>query len=252
MRGDAVIEAADHRDGCERPRPWREPARQWPRTIRHRHRTAPCCPCPCLREHARLHGGIVFHRAMAVEMVRRDVGEDADVGLQPRHQVDLEGGKLQHIDAALRRLAQQEHRLADVAAHIDVEPRLRQHMADQRRRRRLAVGAGDGDDARTRGLRPRARRSRCRRSPRSRHARAFSTVQCGSGWVSGTPGLSTSASSVAKSSSWRLATGSPAARAFSTAGAESSQANTSAPPSRNASIRPCRSAPARTRRRACP
>ena len=29
--------------------------------------------------------------------------------------------------------------------------------------------------------------------------RAFSTVQCGSGWVSGTPGLSTSASSVAKS-----------------------------------------------------
>ena len=59
---------------------------------------------------------------------------------------------------------------------------------------------------------------------------AFSTVQCGSGWVSGTPGLRTSASSVAKSSWCKLLIGSPAALPLSTAGLESSQACTVAPP----------------------
>jgi hypothetical protein len=38
-------------------------------------------------------------------------------------------------------------------------------------------------------------------------ARGFSTVQCGSGWVSGTPGLSTRASSPEKSSPCRLVMG---------------------------------------------
>jgi hypothetical protein len=59
---------------------------------------------------------------------------------------------------------------------------------------------------------------------------ARSTVQCGLGWVSGTPGASTSVSTDAQSSSRRSATGIPAALAASTWAGLSSQAETSAPP----------------------
>ena len=44
---------------------------------------------------------------------------------------------------------------ADVAAHLDIGASRRQHMRDQCRRRRLAVGAGDADDL------------GCRRQPRA-------------------------------------------------------------------------------------
>ena len=69
---------------------------------------------------------------MAVEMVGRDVGEDADMRVEAGHQVDLEGREFQHIDAALGRLAQQEHCFADVAADINIKTRLLQDVPDER------------------------------------------------------------------------------------------------------------------------
>jgi len=64
--------------------------------------------------------------------------------------------------------------------------------------------------------------------------RASATLQCGLGWVSGTPGASTSAAIFDQSSSRRSAVGMPAAFAFATLCASSSKATTSAPPARSA------------------
>jgi hypothetical protein len=43
-----------------------------------------------LSEHSRLDGGVILHGAVPVEVVRRDVDQNAGVGLEARHQVDLE------------------------------------------------------------------------------------------------------------------------------------------------------------------
>src|SRR5262249_52036387 len=64
--------------------------------------------------------------------------------------------------------------------------------------------------------------------------RASPTVQCGAGWVSGTPGASTSAAILLQSIWRRSETGMPAARAFSTLSGVSSNATTSAPPASSA------------------
>ena len=63
---------------------------------------------------------------------------------------------------------------------------------------------------------------------------ARSTVQCGLGWVSGTPGASTSAAKPRQSAAERSTSAKPAAAARSRAFASSSQAATSAPPATSA------------------
>ena len=65
-------------------------------------------------------------------------------------------------------------------------------------------------------------------------ARASPTDQCGDGWVSGTPGASTSAAIFDQSSSRRSATGTPALAALAMRSALSSQPTTSAPPANSA------------------
>ncbi len=52
------------------------------------------------------------------------------------------------MDAARRRRLQIQHRHADIAAKLHVAARLAQDVSNQRRRRRFAVGAGDGDQRR--------------------------------------------------------------------------------------------------------
>ena len=71
-------------------------------------------------------------------------------------------------------------------------------------------------------------------------ARARPTDQCGAGWVSGTPGASTSAAIFDQSSSRRSAVGIPALAAWAMRAALSSQPTTSAPPENSAlaAIRP--------------
>src|SRR5665213_1089748 len=64
--------------------------------------------------------------------------------------------------------------------------------------------------------------------------RASRTVQCGSGWVSGTPGASTNAETSRQSISFRLCVLMPAALACSSLAVASSKAMTSAPPATSA------------------
>src|SRR5271170_2887261 len=63
---------------------------------------------------------------------------------------------------------------------------------------------------------------------------ASMTTQCGAGWVSGTPGASTSAEILLQLALRRSAVGMPAALAFATLAASSSKATTSAPPASSA------------------
>src|SRR5579883_2232655 len=65
-------------------------------------------------------------------------------------------------------------------------------------------------------------------------SRAFLTVQCGSGWVSGTPGARTSAANSRQSVLARSMIGSSVCLALSRAASLSSQAATSAPPASSA------------------
>ena len=88
--------------------------------------------------------------AMPVEMVRSDVDQKANAGVKRGREVDLIGRTFDDMGAARRRRRQIENRHADVAAHRDFAPGLFQHMGDERRGRRFAVGAGDGDERRVR------------------------------------------------------------------------------------------------------
>ncbi|MEJ0041972.1 MAG: hypothetical protein WDM81_07055 [Rhizomicrobium sp.] len=98
-----------------------------------------------LLQEARLHGGVVLEAAMAVDVVRRDVGKHRDVGHQAGREIDLVGRKFQHIDRLGSRRVEVEHRLADIAADLHVVARRREDVADQGGGGRLAVGAGYRD-----------------------------------------------------------------------------------------------------------
>ena len=110
------------------------------------------------REQPRLARHIAFEPIVAVEMIGRDVEQHRDIAVEAIGQVDLIAGQFQHIDAhplqvrLQRRLAQ--HRQADIAAHDCRIARLFDDMMDQRRRGRLAIGAGDADDLVRRQRRP--------------------------------------------------------------------------------------------------
>ena len=95
--------------------------------------------------------------------------------------------------AGARRLERQD-RGADIAAELHVVARARREMRDQRGRGRLAVGAGDRDERRVGRVQPplAAEQLDVADDLDGRAARE-PTVQCGAGWVSGTPGASTSA-----------------------------------------------------------
>ena len=104
-----------------------------------------------LRQHPRLDGGIIFHRAMAVDMIDRQVGQQRHVGLQARGQVDLEAGHFQHVNRLRTGRRQFQHRIADIAADLGVEAAGLQNMSHQRGGGGLAVGAGDRDHRRLAG-----------------------------------------------------------------------------------------------------
>ena len=91
--------------------------------------------------------------AMPVDMVGRDVEPHRDVGMEGLEQFELIGGKLQHVEAAFAERLEVERTAPDIAADFAAGAGLLEDVADQRRRRRLAVGAGDGDEPRP-GLRP--------------------------------------------------------------------------------------------------
>ena len=99
------------------------------------------------RKHVRLDGGIVLHRAVPVEVVRRQVHQHANIRLERWHQVDLVGRELNHVDGVIAGRRQQQRRGTDIAAHLNVKTGMGQHMARQRGRGGLAVRPGDADEA---------------------------------------------------------------------------------------------------------
>ena len=124
-----------------------------------------------------LGGDIALHPAVAVQMVRRHIGQDRHIRREARRQVQLIGRHLDHIDRIRRRLRQGQHPDADIAADVDAEARLLQHPTDQGRGRRLAVGAGDGDHARPLTLRQGGQRPREQlHIADDRHARLMSAL----------------------------------------------------------------------------
>ena len=139
------------------------------------------------------------------------------VGSSDGGEVDLEGGDLDHVVAAHPRRIERQDRRADIAAELHVALRRRQEMRDQRRRGRLAVGAGDRDEGRVGDVPPPlAAEELDVADDLDAGCLGQSTVQCGSGWVSGTPGASTSAAKSRHSASPRSTIGIPAAAAAST------------------------------------
>ena len=95
-----------------------------------------------------LGGHVARNIAMAIDMVRRDVEPHRDVGVEGLQQLELVGGELQHVEAALAERREIERTAADIAADFAARTGLLEDVADQRRRRRLAVGACDGDELR--------------------------------------------------------------------------------------------------------
>ena len=121
--------------------------------LRHQPSSTPTIAVP-LRLHAGdqalLDRGIMFQRAVAIDMVFADIEQDADRGIERRREVDLVRRHLDHMDAAHARRLQRQDRGADIAAHLGVVAGDPHQMRDQRRGGRFAVGAGDRDERRVR------------------------------------------------------------------------------------------------------
>ncbi len=84
-------------------------------------------------------------------MVRRDVEQDADRRVEARRKVDLIGGAFDHVGTVRRRRIEREDRHADVAAALRRQAARGEHMGDERRRGRLAVGPRHRDERRAGG-----------------------------------------------------------------------------------------------------
>ena len=94
----------------------------------------------------------MLQRAVTVDMVLADIEQNADRRIERGRQIDLVGRHLDHMHAAHARRLQRQDRSADIAAHLGVVAGDLHQMRDQRRRGRLAVGAGDGDERRVRRM----------------------------------------------------------------------------------------------------
>jgi len=102
-------------------------------------------------------------RAVALEVVRehvrdRDHGCDARVLGGGAQVLELVGGEFEHVAAVGAERTQRQRRRADIAADLDRAIAAGEDMADQRRRRRLAVGPGNTGN-----------RNPCRRARRKQH-----------------------------------------------------------------------------------
>ena len=112
-------------------------------------------PEPAGAEDLALRVDVSCHGSVAVEVVRRDVQEHGDVEGRLDGQIELVGGKLQDEGAVARHRREVEGGGSQIAADADAAgPGRAQQVADERRRRRLAVGAGDADVARLRQRAP--------------------------------------------------------------------------------------------------
>ena len=121
--------------------------------------------CRHAGDKALLYRRVIFHGAVAVEMICAEIDQDADRSVQRGRQIDLIGRALDDVNAAGARRLERQDRGADIAAKLRVHAGRRGQMCDQRGGGRFAVGAGDGDERRARRVARgvRGRTVRCRR-----------------------------------------------------------------------------------------
>src|SRR3546814_8909155 len=79
-------------------------------------------------------------------MVRSDVEQYRHVGVEAVGEIDLVARQFQHIDATCGQWVLRQYGQADIPAHPRRDACIAHNMMDERRRRRLAIRAGDGDD----------------------------------------------------------------------------------------------------------
>ncbi len=84
--------------------------------------TTAVAPGARLAKISQLDAGVVRERRVAIEMVRGDVEQRSGVGVEPRREIDLERGQLDHIGDVWGEGLEVEHRLADIAAKLHPLP----------------------------------------------------------------------------------------------------------------------------------
>ena len=89
-----------------------------------------------------------------VEVIGRNIHQHADIGPEIVTAVQLETAQLDHVPIVIAGGHRQRETFADISGQADVHAGLPQNLVGQRRRRRLAVAAGDADRSR-RGISPR-------------------------------------------------------------------------------------------------
>ena len=97
-------------------------------------------------EHDLLGAAIVVHRAVAVEMIGRQVEQHGGVGAKALRALQLIARQLDDVVAARMHAVEVEHAAPDIAADLRVLAERLQDVSDERRGRGLAIGPGDGDD----------------------------------------------------------------------------------------------------------
>jgi hypothetical protein len=100
-----------------------------------------------VRENPRLRRSVGFHRAMAVEMVGRQVQQHGDPWMERVRRLQLETAHLDDVKRLrCRRSDLRAERRTDVSSHHRLQSACREHTTRQRGRRRLALGPCDRDD----------------------------------------------------------------------------------------------------------
>ena len=96
-------------------------------------------------EHAHLHGGVILHGAMAVQVILGNVQQRGGLGMEGVRRLHLEGADLadEHVvPAAVQR--SRAVGIADIAHHVGHMARVAEDFPQQGHRGGLAVGTGDG------------------------------------------------------------------------------------------------------------
>src|SRR3954469_24211333 len=85
-------------------------------------------------------------------MIRRQIDQCADRRVERRRQIDLIGRALDNVYAIGVRRLERKDCGTDIAAELRIAPGRSQNVRGERGGRRLAVGAGDGDEWRCRSM----------------------------------------------------------------------------------------------------
>ena len=84
-------------------------------------------------------------KVIAVQMIRRDIQQDGDVGLEVIHVIELERGELDDIIVVVLARDLEGQRVTDIAREADIESGIAEDIIDERSSSGLTVRTGDTD-----------------------------------------------------------------------------------------------------------